>query len=428
VKARTGQPARSAGTASNRRAAAASGAAAGRSSPFAAFGIRHFGLIWLSGLLWHLCRWGIAFLGTYLINDMTGSPRMVQLAGTVLYAPLLVGGIVGGVVSDRFDRLRTVRFQLLILAPLTVAVGIAVRSGNIRVWMLYVFMFIVGIGWITDMTSRRALIFDLVGEKGTDNAMAMETLSASMGMVIGALVGGSAIQAVGIGSAYFFIAGFIALALLALTPVRRPPTVRRTTPTSPARDLVDGVRALRSNRAVMSILGVTAIANFFLFAYFPIIPVMAGMLDASALQTGLLVAGTGIGMMTGSLLSAQLRPYRRGLVYLAGVFFAMAMLIPFALATWYWFALAAIIASGVGGGFFGSMQSALVVSAAPVELRGRALGLLSMAIGALPLGMAALGELAERFGVRTSLLLNVGLGVIALALWTWRRPDVVAAT
>ena len=50
-------------------------------------------------------------------------------------------------------------------------------------------MFIVGLGWVSDMTSRRALVFDLVGEALLDKAMAMEAMSLAMGMVFGALVG-----------------------------------------------------------------------------------------------------------------------------------------------------------------------------------------------------------------------------------------------
>lgn len=403
--------------------------AAGSTSPFAAFQVRAFAPVWFSGLIWHLCRWGVSFLGTYLIADLTGSPRMVQLAGTVLYAPLLLGGVIGGVVSDRLDRLRTVRLQLVLLFPLTILIGVLVRSGQIRVWMIYVYLFLVGIGWITDMTSRRALVFDLVGQERTDNAMAMESLSASTGMVIGALVGGSALQAVGIGSSYFIIAGFIALAFVCLLGVKRPeaPTAKGSG-ASPIRDLTDGVRQLRRNKAVVSILGVTAIANFFLFAYFPIIPVIARSLDASPRQTGLLAAGTGFGMMAGSLLTAQLRPRRRGLVYVGGVFAAMLIVVPFARATAYPVALFAIMLSGVGSGCFGAMQSTLVASAAPPELRGRALGLLSMAIGALPVGMAVLGELAERVGVSTALTASMTIGIAALALWVWRRPQVFAIT
>jgi MFS family permease len=400
-------------------------------SSFAAFSVPSFASVWLSGLIWHLCRWGVAFLGTYLVNDLTGSPRLVQLTGTTLYAPLLVGGLIGGMVSDRFDRLRTVRVQLMLLIPLTIAMALMVRSGHVAVWMIYGYMFIVGIGWITDMTSRRALVFDVVGPGRLDNAMALESLSLSSGMVIGALVGGAAVEAVGIGSAYFFIAGFLTLSLLILAPVERPRaeglerrSAGSSNSASPIRDLVDGVRQLRSSRGVMSILGVTAIANFFLFAYFPIVPVVAEKLDASAFQTGLLLAGTGVGMMTGSLIVARLAPYRRGLVYVSGVFGAMAFILPFALATTYWLVFAAIVASGVGSGFFGSTQSALVITEAPEELRGRALGLLSMAIGALPLGMAALGEVAERLGVTAALTLNTTIGAAVLAFWIWRRPEV----
>ena len=69
-----------------------------------AFSARGFAPLWFSGLCWHWGRWAIAFLASYHINQMTGSPRMVQLTGTVMWAPLLLGGAVGGVISDRFDR------------------------------------------------------------------------------------------------------------------------------------------------------------------------------------------------------------------------------------------------------------------------------------------------------------------------------------
>ena len=389
----------------------------------------------MCGLLWHLCRWGVAFLGTYLVNDMTDSPRLVQLAGTVLYSPLLIGGLVGGVISDRYDRRRTVQVQLLTLIPVTLLVGALVRSDNVEVWMVYVFMFAVGIGWVTDMTSRRALVFDLVGPAHLDRAMALESISLSTGMAIGALVGGSAVGAVGIGGSYFVIAGFMLAASALLATVRRQPRVLPASPISDpasarssARDLAEGVRLLRANRGVVAILGVTAIANLFLFAYFPIVPVVAKRLDVSAFRVGLLLAGTGLGMLGGSLIFARLAPKRRGLSYVLGVFVAMGFVVPFALGRNYWFVLMSIVASGVGSGFFGSTQSSLVIAATPEHLRGRALGLLSMAIGALPVGMYLLGELAERTGASAALVITVSAGVVALALWVRTHPELLRMT
>ena len=398
-------------------------------TPFLAFRVRHFGLVWLSGLIWHVCRWGVAFLGTYLINELTGSPRLVQLAGTTLYAPLLIGGIIGGVLSDRIDRLATVRLQMAIMVPITLVVGVLVRSGDIAVWMLYIYMFIVGFGWVSDMTSRRALVFDLVGEPLLDKAMAMEAMSLAMGMVFGALVGGYAVESVGIGAAYFAIAGCAFLALVALLPVTSPTARTRTPGASASRRNKDlHLRDLTRHRGLISILGVTLIANMFLFAYFPIVPVIAEDLDATPFFVGLLAAGTGIGMMIGSLVMARLTPRRRGVVYLAGLFVAFGFLVVFALGTTYWLVFAAIVASGVGSGFFGATQSTLVMAAVPEAARGKALGLLSMAIGGLPLGMYALGELAEATSPSTALLINAIGGTAVLIAWLVARPEVASMT
>lgn len=362
---------------------------------------------------------------------MTGSPRLVQLAGTVLYSPLLIGGLVGGVISDRFDRRRTVEVQLLTLVPLTITIGVLVRSDRIEVWALYLFMFFVGIGWVTDMTSRRALVFDLVGPEHLDRAMAMESISLSTGMAAGALVGGSAVEVVGIGGSYFVIAALMLVAFLLVATVRCQPRAVPMTPVtarSSLNDLAEGVRLLRANRGVVAILGVTAIANLFLFAYFPIVPIVAKRLTRSPFRVGLLLAGTGLGMLAGSMLFARLAPKRRGRSYVFGVFLAMAFLVPFALGRNYWFVLVAIMASGLGSGFFGSTQSALVVAATPDHLRGRALGLLSMAIGALPIGMYLLGEVAEIFGASTALVADVGIGALVLAVWIRRHPEVLRMT
>lgn len=418
----------------------AAGTVAPRPSALDLFRVRSFTPIWLSGLIWHLSRWGVSFLGAYLVNDLTGSPRLVQLTGSLLYAPLLVGGVVGGAVSDRFDRLKTVRLQLLVIVPLSVAMGVLVRSGRIQVWMVYGFMFMVGIGWVTDMTSRRAMVFDIVGRERVGNAMALESLSMASGAVVGALVGGAAVQAIGVGSAYFVVAGLVTLSFVVLLPARAPAVEPRVpaagagpggpggsgavAPARPVRDLVDGIRILRKDQGVISILGVTVVANFFLFAYSPLVPVVAKHLGARPFVAGLLAAAQGMGMMAGSILVARWQPARRGLVYVCGVLFGFLMMFGFSLATVYVVAFVSLVATGIGSGFFGSTQSALVMAEAPEHLRGRALGLLSMAIGALPVGMYVLGEVAQHLGVRTALVVHMSVGLACLVLWVGTHPSV----
>jgi len=395
-----------------------------RRAVFSALEVPGFGLLWVSGALWHISRWGIAFLSAYLVNDLTDSPRLVQLTGAVMWTPLLLGGVLGGVIADRFDRRRTVLLQMAIITPLVAVIAVLVERETIEVWMLYPFLFVVGIGWVFDMTSRRSLVFDVVGPAQIDNAMALESLSLSGGIALGTLLGGSVISLFGVGSAFGVVAVLLCVAGLLLWRVDPPPATVSAGTSTPIADLRDGVRLLRTHRGLVGILGVTVIANFFYFAYFPLVQVIADALDVGAFLTGLLASATGLGMMGGSLLVARLQPRRRGIVYLTGVFLGMALLVGFATLRWYPAALAFLLGSSIGGGLFGSTQSTLVMTTVDAVVRGRALGLLSMAIGALPVGMFLLGELAEVTGPGAAITTFSVAGTVLLAAWKRRHPEV----
>src|SRR5437868_14399032 len=67
-----------------------------QSGIFAALAAPGYPRLWASGWLWNLSRWMAAFLGSYLVNQLTGSPLLVQLTGAAFYLPILLGGAVGG--------------------------------------------------------------------------------------------------------------------------------------------------------------------------------------------------------------------------------------------------------------------------------------------------------------------------------------------
>jgi predicted MFS family arabinose efflux permease len=106
----------------------------------------------------------------------------------------------------------------------------------------------------------------------------------------------------------------------------------------------------------------------------------------------------------------------------------MALLVPFALSHWYLVSLLFLLVASAGMGLFGSTQSTLVMTSVSPELRGRALGLLSTAIGVLPMGMIGLGELAQRIGARPAIMTSVICGGVVLVLWLLYRPDVLSMT
>ena len=64
-----------------------------RSGPLAALSVPYFGRMWASGALWNITRWMTIFLGSFLVNSLTKSPLLVQLAGTCFFLPMFLGGM-----------------------------------------------------------------------------------------------------------------------------------------------------------------------------------------------------------------------------------------------------------------------------------------------------------------------------------------------
>ena len=394
-----------------------------RRSPFSAKG---FLPLWLSGLCWHWSRWAIAFLAGYHVNVVTGSPRLVQLTGTVMWAPLLLGGAMGGVISDRLDRRRTVRWQTALLIPLAVIVGLAERAGQLGLWLLYPFLLFAGVGWVVDMTSRRALLLDIVGPQRIGAAMAWETMALASGLAAGQLLGGVITGRAGVGTAFLGIAGVLCVALVLLMWVPRVARVAvEESRSSVGAELRAGLRLARTNRGLLSILGVTVMANFFMFAYFPAVQLIGKEVDATASQIGLIGSMTGFGMITSSFITSVASARRWGILYVSGVFITMAMLIVWALSPNVPFAVLTLYLASCGSGLFAATQSTLVLTVVPEAMRGRAMGLLSMAIGALPIGTYLLGEVAQALGPRTAVITMASMGFVALTLWLVCRPEVV---
>lgn len=382
-----------------------------------------FSATYAVGVVWSLCRWAIGFLGAYVVADATDSARLVQLTGALLWAPLLLTGVVGGAVADRLSRRRMLFAQFGVLGPVTAGVGLLALSDKLPLWVLYLYMVTAGFGWVIDMTARRTMIHDLVGDEYIDDAMALEGLASAFGLIGGTVLGGALIGATGAGGAYLSVAGAIAVAAVFLTGV--PPTPRQSIAAQDRStlrsDMAASATLVRTQPTLASILGVTALVNFFHFAYFPIVPLIAQRVDASPFRTGLLASATGAGMAVGALIILRTN-IRRGVAYIVGALGAFVFLIGFAAFDRYWLVFASLFVASSFVGLFASTQAALVMTAVDPAMRGRSMGLLSMAIGVLPLGMTALGELSEAMGAPTALIIsNVG-GLVCVLTFLRIRP------
>ena len=74
------------------------------------------------------------------------------------------------------------------------------------------------------------------------------------------------------------------------------------------------------------------------------------------------------------------------------------------------------------------VEAVLVMDTVTPERRGRALGLLSSAIGVLPVGMFVLGEFAEVVAPSTAVAATALIGGVVMTAFLRIRPEAMAQT
>ena len=111
-------------------------------------------------------------------------------------------------------------------------------------------------------------------------------------------------------------------------------------------------------------------------------------------------------------------------IYFTGCVFYLVFSIAFAASPLPSIAGAMLFVVGFGGAFYAAMQTTLVITSVPAEVRGRMMGVLSVCIGTGPLGFYHVGTLADWIGARDAVAL-IGLeGLVAAIVVSLVWPEI----
>ena len=145
----------------------------------------------------------------------------------------------------------------------------------------------------------------------------------------------------------------------------------------------EGLATVLANRRLAAILAVTVVFNIFGWPFTSMIPVIGrDQLALGPEGVGLLTSIDGVGAFVGALVLAwRLAPRFHAASYVGGVALYQAGIIAFALVPGVVPASAALLLTGLAGGAFATLQATLVYLAAPIEMRSRIMGVLSVCIG-----------------------------------------------
>ena len=107
---------------------------------------------------------------------------------------------------------------------------------------------------------------------------------------------------------------------------------------------------------------------------------------------------------------------------------ATVCLLFFSFSEYYLMSLALLLVLGAGTAGFSTMQATVVMIVSKASMRGKSLGVVSLAIGTSPAGSLIVGALAERVGAPTAITIIAGLSLGLLFLIGLLMPSIRAQT
>ena len=377
-----------------------------------------FRRLWFVGLVSFVVRW-LEMLAIALYSyQITNSAFVVAMLSLLRLLPMGLFGAFLGAAADRFERRNALILVVALSLSTTLLIAVLASFDAVQVWHLGVASFINGICWAADNPVRRMMIGDVVGPDQMGRAMSFDVGTNNASRVAGPLLSGVLLAQYGLASVFWLGVALYAASLMAALRMRVRHGTAHAHAVSFIARLREGFECLRSDRRLTGVFLITVIFNVFGWPYTSMIPVIGtDYLHLGPQGVGLLASCDGLGGLIGALLVAGLmRAEWYGRIYVSATVFYLAMVIGFALAPVAALAGVFLLLGGIGAVGFAILQTTLIYRSAPVEMRARLLGGISVAVGMGPLGFLYLGFLAEILSPRTATVAMAVQGLLVMLL------------
>ena len=376
-------------------------------------------------LLWSAMTVSLVGDGIFLIAmvwqayALWNAPAALSVLGIGMTVPTIACLLLGGAISDRFDRRRILLYSDLVRAVIVgVLAGLALFGGlSFVVLVVLVALYSIGTAFFTP--AFEAFVPDIVPRADLAAANSLDQFVRPLALrMAGPALGGLLVSSLGTGSAFALDAASFVLSagiILALRTKRAFET--EPAPASNVKAILEGFRFVRKHVWLWGTLGSAAIAYLaFLGPTEVLLPYLVkNELHASAGDLGLVFAAGGIGAVGAALLMAQrAHPLRDVTMMYACWTLATVAVAGYGLARSTTELMLACF-------FFSALEAAGTIVWAtikqlhvPASLLGRVSSLdWLISIGFLPISFALTAPVADLIGARNTLLVAAAVGTVA---------------
>ncbi|WP_337061748.1 MFS transporter [Kineococcus sp. G2] len=353
----------------------------------------------------------------WLVLQLTGSPAAVGITMALQFLPILLLGMHGGMIADRYPKRTILLVTQGCSAAVATTLAVLTLTGNTTVGAVYLLALAGGLVVALDNPTRQAFVGEVVPAQHLRNAVALNAATFQTSRLVGPALASLLIGTVGTGWAFAANALCYLGPTVALGFFLRPGELVRTPPLPREKgQLRSALRYVRERPHVaFTILLVGVFGTFGL--NFPV--VLTAMADETfhgdAGLYGLFNIVLAVGSIAGALVAGGRTSTRLRTILLLAAAFGVAQTAA-ALAPNLGVFVAVLVVMGTTNLAFQAIANSSVQLWVDREYRGRVMGLYVLVfMGGTPLGGPLIGWVTEHAGVRTGMAL-CGLVPLTVAL------------
>lgn len=390
-------------------------------SPLSALRYVEFRLLFIGTIFASTAQWMQQFALGWLVVQLAvrdGVPERgsfyLGLVGLAALFPSLIGGLVGGVAADRFDRRTILVTTRTVAASVAALIALLTVNGRIGIGPVLVLTAVSAGAAIFDNPTRLSLTPQTVPPSQAITALSMSRAAMMACSLIGPLIGGLLIVQIDVGGLMIVNALLYGAAILGLTRLPKYPSTAAVL--SPFQSFREGFSYIRAEPRLRSLF--TALLVFLIFSncFVQLLPAVAhDTLQVGAKELSYLVSAAGLGALLGAVIAISMGAWRRPGRTLLGIATLIGgLLIVFGLQRELVPAIACLALLGTASMAYNGSIGNLMQLTVPNQLRGRVVGLsVTMFVCGAQLGAMLLGTLGSIIGISNAL---VAAGVVTLGI------------
>jgi MFS family permease len=389
---------------------------------FGSLDTHNYRLYFTGNLISHVGGWMQTMAEAWLVLTLTHSGTAVGATFACRFAPVLLFGLWGGTIADRFDRRKVLLVTQTLAAFLAVVLWLIVLTGVVQAWMVFGLAVALGFVTVVDEPAQQAFVQEMVGPERLPNAIALNSAVGNSARITGPAIAGLLIASVGTAWVFFVNAvSFFAVvgALLAMRSVdlQRPHRHRERPRVREGLEYAWGITDIRATIVLVAVVG-TLVYNFPTFLTL----LASDTFHGGAGLAGFLMAMLGIGTVIGGLTAAhRARPTSRtvvGAAALLGLALVVAASLPGKTAVEL-----ALVPVGALAVFFGTTANAHMQVWSEPHIRGRVMAIYTLlTLGTTVVGGPFVGWVCGTWSPRIGLgLAGTVTGSAAAVIFASRR-------